>query len=151
MNTDGHRFCGLEMKACDSPGSHRLVIVPPDRKNTCQPFRICVYLCSSVVELNCYGLVWKCGQPSLKKTPFRLLLSEFQGTLVRCPGLGHSSEPPANVCPCRMRQVVIRQITAREDGVNQRQARLGTVAHSHRHGAVQLDYRRWIRAREQSV
>ncbi len=45
------------MKSYDSPGNHRLVIDLLHRKETELPFPICVYLSTSVVELNCYGLV----------------------------------------------------------------------------------------------
>jgi len=43
------------MKSYDSPGSHSLVIGLLHRKETGLRFPICVYRCSSVVELYCYG------------------------------------------------------------------------------------------------
>src|SRR5260370_37728421 len=43
------------MKSYDSPGSRSLVIGLMHRKETGLRFPICVYRCSSVVELYCYG------------------------------------------------------------------------------------------------
>jgi hypothetical protein len=50
-----------------------------------------------------------------------------------------------------MGQVVIDQLLAREDGINQRQTRFRPIAHRHGHGAIQLDHWRRLDARQQIV
>ena len=62
----------------------------------------------------------------------------------RSAGLVHPPATPAEVGARRVREVVVRPIAAREDRVDQRQARRRAVAHRDRHGAIQLDDRRRI-------
>ena len=50
-----------------------------------------------------------------------------------------------------MRETIIRQFTARENGIDERQARGGTVAHRHRHRAVQFDHRGRLKLRKQII
>ena len=50
-----------------------------------------------------------------------------------------------------MCQIVVVQVAARQDGVNERQAHGGTVAHCHGHGPVQFDNGRVSRLRQNVV
>ena len=96
-------------------------------------------------------LVFQLGQPTLQKPPLRHLFSETEGSLVRGSGFLQSSQPTAEVRPGRMREVVIREIAAFHDGVDQREPRRRTIAHRHRHCAVQLNNGRRLRSRQQVV
>src|SRR2546426_4710379 len=57
--------------------------------------------------------------PSLEKPPLRVLLCEAEGPLVGRPGLGRSPQAPAQIRPCRVRQVVVCEIAACQDSVDQ--------------------------------
>src|SRR2546426_11873082 len=59
------------------------------------------------------------AQSSLEKPPLRLLLCEAEGPLVGRPGLGRSPQAPAQIRPCRVRQVVVCEIAACQDSVDQ--------------------------------
>ena len=50
-----------------------------------------------------------------------------------------------------MRQVVVLQIAASQDGVDELETGRRAVAHSHRHRAIQLDYRRRVGAQQDVV
>src|SRR6188768_1431064 len=69
-----------------------------------------------------------------------LLLRKLQRLLVRHPGLLPPPQPPAEVRPGGVGQVVPREVAAPEDCVDEAQARGRAVAHSHRDGSVQLDH-----------
>ena len=62
-----------------------------------------------------------------------------------------SSQPPAEIRARRVRQVVIVEIAAREDRVDEGKAGCRAVAHRHRHGAIQLDHGRWFDAQQHVV
>ena len=57
----------------------------------------------------------------------------------------------AQVGARRVRQVVVLELAARQDAVDQREARRRTVAHRDGHRAIQLDDRRRVRARQHVV
>src|SRR3569833_4361184 len=75
------------------------------------------------------------GQSPLEKPPLRRLLGEGEGAQIRGPCLRCPVQAPAQVRACGVRQVIVRGIAARQDGVGQREARLGSVAHGNRGGA----------------
>ena len=54
-------------------------------------------------------------QPPLEETPLRLLLGEAERPLVGGPGLRRSPEPPAEVGPRGVGQVVVGQLAAGQD------------------------------------
>src|SRR5689334_13745852 len=69
------------------------------------------------------------SQPSLEKAPLRLLAREAERPLV-----GHSSirgppQAPTQVRPSGVRQVIIVQVAAREEGIDDREARRRAVPH----------------------
>src|SRR3989442_16001417 len=82
---------------------------------------------SSGLEHRCIerstSLARQLGQPSLEKSPLRLLLSETQGLFVGGSGLRCAPESPAEIRPCRVRQVIVPEITARQDGVDEGKSR----------------------------
>src|SRR5262249_56051575 len=87
----------------------------------------------------------QCSQPPLQKTPLRLLLRKTQSPFVGGSGFGHSSKPPAKIRTRRMSEVVAREIAFFHDGIDKRKPCSRTVAHCHRHRAVQFDHRRRFR------
>ena len=91
------------------------------------------------------------GQPPLEKPPLRLLPREREGALVRGAGVRRSPEPPAQLRARGVRETVVQQIAALEDGVDERQTRRRAVAHRHRDRAVQLDHRGGVRSRQHVV
>ena len=58
------------------------------------------------------------GQPPLEKTPFRFLLRESKGSLVGGAGFHRSPQPPAEVRPRRMREVVVSEIALRQNSLD---------------------------------
>lgn len=58
-------------------------------------------------------------QPAFEKPPFRLLLRKGEGLLVGGAGFIHPAQPPAQLRPRRMRQVIAGQFATRQDGINQ--------------------------------
>ena len=89
--------------------------------------------------------------PLFEEPPLGLLPGERDRALVRRAGIVGHAEPPAQVGPGRVREVVIVKIAAREDRIDQRQTGSGAVAHRDRDGAVQLDHRRRVRAQQHVV
>ena len=64
---------------------------------------------------------WLCLQflkPFLQKAAFRFLFGQRQGPLVRLAGFGGSSQATAQIGASRVGQVVVGQITIRQDVVN---------------------------------
>ena len=68
-----------------------------------------------------------------------------------CARVGHSSKATAQIGSRRMREVVLVEIAAGEDRIDDRQPRRRTVAHRDRRGAIQLDDRRRIGAQQHVV
>ena len=85
-------------------------------------------------------------EPSLKETAGWLLLRQAEGALVRGAGFCCSAEAAAEVGVCGMCEVIIQEIAALEDSVDEREARRWIVAHGDGHGAVQFDHGRRIGA-----
>src|SRR3954453_6951710 len=77
---------------------------------------------SSGLEQKCIerstSLARQLGQPSLEESPLRLLLGEAQGLFVGGSGFRRAPESPAEIRPCRVRQMIVPEITAREDSVD---------------------------------
>ena len=90
-----------------------------------------------------------CEAP-LQKAPFRLLLRQGDRALVGGASLRGSAEASRKVGFGCVRQVVVVKLSASEDRVDKSKTGLGSVAHRHRHRAVELDYRRWFDA-EQNI
>src|SRR5580704_17308739 len=59
------------------------------------------------------------AQPSLEEASLRPLSREGESPLVGGPGLGGSPEPPAQLRPRRVGQVIVGQLAAGEDRVDQ--------------------------------
>src|SRR5437870_50109 len=51
-------------------------------------------------------------QPALEKSPLRFLPRQLESPLVGCPCIRASPQPPAEVRPRRMGEVVVRQVAA---------------------------------------
>src|SRR5262245_22265767 len=79
------------------------------------------------------------GQAPLQESPLRFLPDEAEGPLIGGAGFLDLPQPPAKIRARRMRQVVVGQIAAREDRVDQFEAGSGTVPHGDRHGAIQFN------------
>jgi hypothetical protein len=90
-------------------------------------------------------------KPFFEEPPFRFQPRERQGALVGRTGLGSPVQPPAQIPPGRVREVVVGQLTARENGINQRQTGRRSIAHRYCHGAIQLYDRRRFSARQEAV
>src|SRR5712691_4419456 len=97
------------------------------------------------------SLARQLGQPSLEKSPLRFLLGETQGLFVGGSSRRRAPESPAEIRPCRVRQVIVPEITAREDGVDEGKSRQRAVAHGHRRSAIQLYHGRWIGLQQQGI
>ena len=90
-------------------------------------------------------------QPLPEEAPLGFLPCQLEGTLVGGARVGGSPQPTQEVGSRSVRQVVGVELAARKDGVDQRQARRRPVAHRHGNRPVQLDHRRWVRARQEVV
>ena len=84
-------------------------------------------------------------EPPIEESSLRLLLGEAQRPLVGFDRLGCSTQPSAQLPPCRVCQRIVRELTAGEYVVYEYQAILWTIPHGHGCRAVELDHRRWIR------
>ena len=82
------------------------------------------------------------AQTPLEEASLGLLAGERERASVGGARLVRAAEPAAEIGPRRVRQVVVGELAAREDRVDQREPRLRPVAHRDRHRAVQLDDRR---------
>ena len=90
-------------------------------------------------------------QPALQEPALGLLPRQGERPRVRRARVGDSSKPTAQVGSRRVREVVLVEIAAGENRVDDREPRRRTVAHGHRRGAVQLDDRRRIGAQQHVV
>src|SRR5207248_148543 len=90
-------------------------------------------------------------QPAFEKPPFRLLPRQLQGPLIGNAGLGDFSQPPTQVGPSRVSQIIVGQFAPHEDRLDQRQPRRGAVAHRHRHGTIQLDHGRRLNLNQNAI
>src|SRR5687768_11235545 len=90
-------------------------------------------------------------QPSLEKSSLRLLLREAERPFVGASCFGGSSQPPVEIRPRRVRQVIVRQIAPREDGIDKGKTRQRALVHRHRYSAVQLDHGRRIRPHQDII
>src|SRR5262245_28194987 len=61
------------------------------------------------------------AQAALQEPALRLLARKFQRPLVRRPGICGPTEAPAQIGPCRMREVILAQFPTVENAVDQRQ------------------------------
>ncbi len=81
------------------------------------------------------------AQPSSEKSPLRLLLRQANRSLVRGARFRPASKPPAQLRPRGVRQVILGEIAAPKDRVDQRKPRRRTILHRYGHGSVQLNHR----------
>lgn len=58
-------------------------------------------------------------QPPLEKAPLRLLLRQFQRAFVGSSGFSRAAQSPTEIRSRRVRQMIIREIAAREDSVGE--------------------------------
>ena len=82
------------------------------------------------------------AKPPFEEPPFRFLLGKRQCLFVGKSSLSGPAKPAAHLRPSGMREVVLYQIAASEQRVDEGQPRLWAVAHGNSHGAVQLDHGR---------
>ena len=68
-------------------------------------------------------------------------MRESQSAFVRGCGFPCSSDPPEQLGPGRVGQVVVGKITAFQNLVDEGEARGRAIPHSHRRGAIQFDNR----------
>ena len=76
---------------------------------------------------------------SLQKTALRFLFGELECSLIGLTSVGGSAEPPAEIGPGGMGQMVAGQVRTGEDRVDQLEARLRSVTHRHGHRTIQFD------------
>jgi hypothetical protein len=79
-------------------------------------------------------------EPRLQEASLRLLLRQLERSLVRRARVGRGSDAPAQVRPRRVRRLILRQVAAAQDPFDERERRLGSVAHRDRHGPIELDH-----------
>ena len=89
--------------------------------------------------------------PPCEEAPLGLLLGKVERAFVECSGFSHSSQSPAQVGPRRVSEVVVGEVAAIQDILDQDQPGLRSVSHRNRHGAVQLDHGRRDQAYQQVV
>ena len=85
-----------------------------------------------------------------QEPPLRLLLRKPQGPLVGRPRVVPSFQPAEQVGVRGVGKVVVGEVAAAEDGVDQGEPGRRPVPHGHGHGAVQLHDRRRV-YRQQGV
>ena len=71
-------------------------------------------------------------------------MRESQGSLVGGPGFFNSAQSSQQFAPRRVSELIISQIAAREDRVDERKARRRAVTHRDGGGTIQLDNRRGV-------
>src|SRR5574341_2551975 len=98
----------------------------------------------AIIYLERIGSLVQLAQPSLEKPPLRCLLRETQSPLVGHTGIRRSSQSPAEISPRRMSQVIVLEIAARQDGIDQGKSCRGAVAHRHCDSAIQFHYGRGL-------
>ena len=79
------------------------------------------------------------GEPALQESTLRSLPDEGRRTFVRCSCRRNVAQPPAHVRAGRMREVVVGEVAARENGVNRHESCCRAVPHRDGNGTVQLD------------
>ena len=77
-------------------------------------------------------------QTSFEEPPLGLLIRERQGALVGGPGFFVSSQPSQQFAARRVRELIVGQLPAREDRVDEREAGRRAIAHGHGGGAIQF-------------
>ena len=90
-------------------------------------------------------------QSLLDEPPLRPLRREGERFLVRHPRVSPSAKPAAQIGAGRMREMILVETAALEQGIDQRQPRLRPVAHRHGRGPVQLDHRRPLATQQHVV
>src|ERR1700691_3214135 len=90
-------------------------------------------------------------ESSLDKSSRGLLPRAAQGLLVGSYSLRHLSQSTAQVGLRRIREIVILEITAFQNRLNQLQPLRGAIAHCDRDGTIQLDYGRSIGSQKDIV
>src|SRR5262249_23820503 len=89
--------------------------------------------------------------PFLQELPFRFLLGQGQGFLIRGPSLSGPAEPAAQLCTSGMRQVIICQFAMFQQRVDVRQTSRWTIALGNCHGAIEMDNRRRLNSYQSVV
>src|SRR5262249_59386914 len=78
-------------------------------------------------------------ETALEQPALGLLPRQLDGAPVRHSRFLRLAELTVEFRPRRMRGAIVRELTAVEDGVDDRDAGRGTIARRDRHGAIQLD------------
>jgi hypothetical protein len=99
----------------------------------------------------CKCLIPQLFQTPLEESAFGLLFGVFQGAAIGIFGVGGSAEATEEFGACGMGEVIVGQIAAGEDGVDEIEAGLWAIAHGDGDGAIELDDRRGFDAREKIV
>ncbi len=86
------------------------------------------------------GLLKIC-QLTFEKPPLGLLLRERERALVGGARVADASKPATQICPCGMRQPVVDEIAAFENGVDERKAGSWSIPHGNGDRSVQLNDR----------
>src|SRR3954462_12728845 len=76
------------------------------------------------------------GNSSLQKAPLRFLLRQAERSLIGSAGVKRSPEAATEIGPRRMRKVVILQLAARKQAMDETQPRRWTIAHGQSDGAI---------------
>lgn len=90
-------------------------------------------------------------QALLQKAPLRLQLSQLQGVPIGVPRVVQTTEAAVEIGAGRVQQVIVVELSAGQQIVDQPQASFGPFAHGHRHRAVQFDHRRGADAQQHVV
>lgn len=90
-------------------------------------------------------------KPFREEPPLRLLARQLQGPPIGGPSLRCPSQPPAEVRPRRVGQVVPPKVAPVQDRVHEGKPRPRTVSHGHGRGPVQLHHGGRLRSQEDVV
>src|SRR6185437_8626470 len=82
------------------------------------------------------------AQAAFQKTLLRFLASESQGPFVGRAGIGVSRQAAEHLGTSGVSEMVVRQIAASEDAVDECEPDLGAIPHGNRDGTIQFDDRR---------
>src|SRR5688572_29377280 len=93
----------------------------------------------------------KPGEPSLDEPASGALLGELERPAVRLARRGVAPEPAAQVGAGGMRRLVVGELAAGEERVDECETRRRAVAHGDRGGPVQLDHGRRLDLEQQVV
>src|SRR5262245_50102740 len=77
-------------------------------------------------------------QPVPEERSLSLLIGQRQGALVGGPGLFISTQSSQQLATCGVRELIVGEITAREDRIDERKASRWAIAHCHSGSAIEF-------------